>query len=136
MEKLELNEENLTQSKDVKIPVPEKEGISSDDPVVAPVPKVELEEETEEKSESDVSPEERELLDTDHIHADLSEDELLRKRIYRVEGGDDLDVPGSELDDADEELGEEDEENNYYSIGGDRHEDLEENPTAPDKEKS
>ena len=38
----------------------------------------------------------------------------------------DLDIPGSELDDADEEIGEEDEENNYYSLGGDAHEDLEE----------
>lgn len=28
----------------------------------------------------------------------------------------DLDVPGAELDDADEALGEEDEENNYYSL--------------------
>ncbi len=37
------------------------------------------------------------------------------------------DVPGSELDDAREITGNEDEENNYYSIGGDRHEDLEEN---------
>lgn len=27
-----------------------------------------------------------------------------------------LDVPGAELDDADEKLGEEDEENNYYSL--------------------
>lgn len=40
--------------------------------------------------------------------------------------GDDLDVPGSELDDADEKIGEEDEENNYYSLGGDDHDDLEE----------
>ncbi len=40
--------------------------------------------------------------------------------------GNDLDIPGSELDDADEEIGEEDEENNYYSLGGERHEDLEE----------
>lgn len=38
----------------------------------------------------------------------------------------DLDVPGAELDDVEELLGEEDEENNYYSLGGDRHEDLEE----------
>ena len=38
----------------------------------------------------------------------------------------DLDIPGAELDDADEEIGEEDEENNYYSLGGDNHEDLEE----------
>lgn len=41
--------------------------------------------------------------------------------------GDDLDVPGSELDDLQEEIGSEDEENNYYSIGGDNHDDLEEN---------
>jgi len=40
--------------------------------------------------------------------------------------GDDLDVPGAELDDADEAIGEEDEENNYYSLGGDDHDDLEE----------
>jgi hypothetical protein len=38
----------------------------------------------------------------------------------------DLDVPGSELDDPDENVGEEDEENNSYSIGGDDHNDLEE----------
>jgi hypothetical protein len=40
--------------------------------------------------------------------------------------GDDLDIPGTELDDVDEEIGEEDEENNYYSLGGDDHDDLEE----------
>lgn len=37
-----------------------------------------------------------------------------------------LDVPGAELDDENEAIGEEDEENNYYSLGGDNHEDLEE----------
>ena len=37
-----------------------------------------------------------------------------------------LDIPGTELDDADEAIGEEDEENNYYSLGGDNHENLEE----------
>ncbi len=36
-----------------------------------------------------------------------------------------LDVPGAELDDDSEEIGSEDEENNYYSLGGDNHEDLE-----------
>ena len=40
--------------------------------------------------------------------------------------GDDLDVPGSELDDSNEAIGNEDEENNYYSLGGDNHDDLEE----------
>jgi hypothetical protein len=41
--------------------------------------------------------------------------------------GDDLDVPGSELDDQQESVGSEDEENNYYSLGGDDHNDLDEN---------
>ena len=40
----------------------------------------------------------------------------------------DLDIPGSELDDDNESIGEEDEENNYYSLGGDRHEGQEEDP--------
>jgi hypothetical protein len=42
----------------------------------------------------------------------------------------DLDIPGSKLGDA----GEEDEENNYYSLGGDRHEAQEEDPqSGPDR---
>ena len=44
-----------------------------------------------------------------------------------VKTGKDLDIPGSELDDDLENVGSEDEENNYYSIGGDNHDDLEEN---------
>ncbi len=40
--------------------------------------------------------------------------------------GSDLDIPGSELDDQQERVGSEDEENNYYSLGGDNHNDLEE----------
>ena len=42
------------------------------------------------------------------------------------ESGDDLDVPGAELDDQQEAIGSEDEENNYYSLGGDDHNDLDE----------
>lgn len=45
---------------------------------------------------------------------------------YEVNPGGDLDVPGSETDDADEKVGSEDEENNYYSIGSDNHNKLEE----------
>jgi hypothetical protein len=40
--------------------------------------------------------------------------------------GRDLDIPGSELDDNQEDIGSEDEENNYYSLGGDAHNGLEE----------
>src|SRR6476620_2955924 len=42
----------------------------------------------------------------------------------------DLDIPGSELDDDNEQIGEEEEENNYYSLGGDRHEGQEEDPDS------
>ncbi len=40
--------------------------------------------------------------------------------------GSDLDIPGSEVDDELEIIGSEDEENNYYSLGGDDHNDLDE----------
>ena len=58
---------------------------------------------------------------------DLDEDdEPSRVAGKKLLPGEDLDVPGSELDDADEQIGEEDEENNYYSLGGDDHNELEE----------
>lgn len=40
--------------------------------------------------------------------------------------GTDLDIPGADLDDSQELIGSEDEENNYYSLGSDNHNDLEE----------
>jgi hypothetical protein len=40
--------------------------------------------------------------------------------------GSDLDVPGPELDEEQERIGNEDEENDYYSLGGDDHNDLDE----------
>jgi hypothetical protein len=70
-------------------------------------------------TEADVTAEDIEILDsTDNINQ--------TSKLDNTEENIDLDIPGSELDDKDEELGEEDEENNYYSLGGDRHEDLEE----------
>jgi hypothetical protein len=55
------------------------------------------------------------------------EDNPGKRRQGEDEGpGEDLDVPGAELDDSTEATGEEDEENNYYSLGGDAHDDLEE----------
>lgn len=56
----------------------------------------------------------------------FSEEDLQNARSHKMVTGDDLDVPGAELDNVNESIGEEDEENNYYSLGGDRHEDLEE----------
>jgi hypothetical protein len=41
--------------------------------------------------------------------------------------GSDLDIPGTEVDDSEELVVIEDEENSYFSLGGDDHMDLEEN---------
>jgi hypothetical protein len=53
--------------------------------------------------------------------------ELNEKNFEEDVSGGDLDVPGSELDDEQENSGNEDEENNHYSIGGDIHNNLDEN---------
>jgi hypothetical protein len=63
------------------------------------------------------------LDNTDDDGEPLNEDGCI---IDDVSGGG-LDVPGSEYDDLNEQIGEEDEENNYYSLGGDNHESQEEN---------
>jgi hypothetical protein len=71
--------------------------------------------------------------------ADVTEDELsvlnstdaeigTPQNVSNEDLNTDLDIPGSELDDENESIGEEDEENNYYSLGGDRHEAQEEDP--------
>jgi len=49
-----------------------------------------------------------------------------KKNLIEDASGDDLDVPGSEQDEKEENEGSEDEENNFYSLGGDDHEDLDE----------
>jgi hypothetical protein len=71
--------------------------------------------------------------------ADVTQDDLIAlgerdadfgRRETLQTNGEDLDVPGAEDDDLNEEIGEEDEENNYYSLGGDAHENLEEDPNT------
>ncbi|QEC69776.1 hypothetical protein FRZ67_21650 [Panacibacter ginsenosidivorans] len=87
-------------------------------------------EEDELDAETNVSAEEKELLQSSS-ESMAGEDDEARKNIVldntdedgellNVQNdisGDDLDVPGAELDDADEATGNEDEENNTYSWG-------------------
>jgi hypothetical protein len=83
--------------------------------------------------DSDVTEEEKELLSRTEDSMSSIDDEDRRNLMLDnkdLDGdplnegdnvsGDDLDIPGAADDDADEELGEEDEENNGYSLGGDR----------------
>lgn len=76
-------------------------------------------------NESDVTKEDLEALGPKDISLNMGEDErLLKNRVWPVDmAGEDLDVPGAELDDRNEAIGAEDEENNSYSLGGDGHED-------------
>ena len=64
---------------------------------------------------------------TEETVADMDNQDL-RDELDRT--GNDLDVAGGELDDANENIGEEDEENNYYSLGGDRQDKLEDDPAS------
>jgi hypothetical protein len=79
--------------------------------------------------ENDIDAQEKDLLDNaghdaddNPMHrADLddtdTEGELLNEKTSATDrSGSDLDVPGSEDDDEDEDIGEEDEENNSYSL--------------------
>jgi hypothetical protein len=86
-------------------------------------------------TEADVTAEDLQLLGAMDGDMDLNEDEDTGQKqwlddtdsdgepLNETSGkgiastGEDLDVPGSEADDANENIGEEDEENNYYSLG-------------------
>ncbi len=85
------------------------------------------------EEETNVSAEEKELLersvnsmagpdDEDQLKATLDNtDEDGEELNESVDAsGSDLDIPGAEEDDDNEAIGEEDEENNSYSLGGDK----------------
>jgi hypothetical protein len=83
--------------------------------------------ESDQKSNFDVTNEDIEALGPKDLSMDMGDDEQLKHRTRPVDfSGNDLDVPGSELDDDQEEKGSEDEENNSYSLGGDDKENLDE----------
>ena len=76
--------------------------------------------------DSDLTKDDFQALGSDEIES-TGDDEVLANRSWPVDfTGNELDVPGSEQDDAQEQIGSEDEENNSYSIGSDRHSDLDE----------
>ncbi len=76
------------------------------------------------KEETDINPEDPSQSKASNEISGLEKNN--EKDFQEDQSGDDLDVPGSELDDDQEKNGNEDEENNFYSLGGDDHNDLEE----------
>jgi len=86
---------------------------------------------------SNVTDEERERLEETSVsmssdddvrlrRAELDDKDLTGEPLNEAEdvSGEDLDVPGEENDDPMEDIGEEDEENNEYSLGGDNHDNI------------
>lgn len=79
--------------------------------------------------DSNLTKDDFQALQSDEIES-TGDDEILANRSWPVDfTGSELDVPGSEDDDSQEEVGSEDEENNSYSLGSDRHSDLDEGRT-------
>ena len=73
------------------------------------------------KEEEEINPEDTSKL------KDPNSNNVIRKSDLEDEQSEkDLDIPNPELDDQQEDIGSEDEENNYYSLGGDDHIDLDE----------
>lgn len=76
-------------------------------------------------SPSDVTQDDLQSLNSEERSFE-GDDEVLEDRVYPVDfSGEDLDVPGTDQEESDE-AGNEDEENKLYSLGGENHEDLEE----------
>ncbi len=117
-ERVNLDVENLSRSKAVSSPLMEK-----------PVTPAQAENENTvlDDIEDDVA-QVKEIDETDITEEDLIAlgEEGTNFSAAETLSDVDLDIPGAEDDDANEEIGEEDEENNYYSLGGDAHENLEE----------
>ena len=77
------------------------------------------------QKESDIDPAD---ISKNKVPVEINTTGIINEKDFNQDkSGSDLDVPGSELDDEQEKIGNEDEENNYYSLGGDDHNDLEEN---------
>ncbi len=84
--------------------------------------------------ETEIDPE-----DISHIKSpnEKEEDGEGNEKDFRGQmSGSDLDVPGNEADEQEENAGSEDEENNFYSLGGDDHNDLDEDNDGEPSDKS
>lgn len=77
-------------------------------------------------TEADVTAEDLVMLGERDQDMDMDEDEDLKSRGWEPVTGKDLDIPDADME-GEDALGQGDEENSYYSLGGDRMENLREN---------
>lgn len=76
--------------------------------------------------EAELTEEDKQVLGPKDLSLDGGDDEQLLDRVDPVDfDGTELDVPGRNLDDDQEDRGAEDEENNHYSLGSDDNDQLE-----------
>lgn len=76
----------------------------------------------QDKAETEINPEDISRLKI----SNANDGKFNEKNFNQDNTGYDLDIPGTELDYEQEDIGSEDEENNGYSIGSDNHKNLEE----------
>lgn len=127
-ERVDLDVENLTRSHTI---APDYLKNIEGTPEIAPDFTQVSEDEGEDiglepASEADVTAEDLAILGPRDQDMDMDEDEQLRARGWQPVTGRDLDVPDADFN-GNEALGQEDEENSYYSLGGDEMEKLREN---------
>lgn len=133
-ERVDIDVENLSnKGKNARLEIRNERFKPADGSVNAPFDEaVESDEDNDdigivEGTEADVTAEDLQLLGARDQDMDMGEDEEIPSVSSLLDkAGYELDTPGAEIDDPNESIGEEDEENNYYSLGGDRHENLEE----------
>jgi hypothetical protein len=112
-------------------------GKQSEDPKMPDYAGMKKQEETDPEGYPEY-PADEDIYKKYRLESELNPEDPARPKIFNTQddtgeadnaelSGKDLDIPGAELDDDQEEIGAEDEENNYYSLGGENHEDLEEN---------
>lgn len=134
-----LNPENYTERLDLDVEILTRSHTISQDHIkhIEGTPSVEPdftqvnEEEGEDigvvtRNDADVTPEDLAILGDRDEDMDMDEDEELKARGWVPVTGKDLDVPEADMD-GEDALGQGDEENSYYSLGGDRMENLREN---------
>lgn len=133
-ENMNLPNEPVITDRNIVIQEPELASVADAEQPAArdmehPVPKnINLDDDNIDASgnESDVTAEDLQALGPRDLSMDGGEDEILRNRVWPVDmAGQDLDVPGLEGEEQAERdsVGKEDEENDFYSLGGDAHED-------------
>lgn len=80
------------------------------------IPEDNKQEQNENLKEMNYNPEEDIFNQEEHISLDGDGNPIVTGEMDENRLGGDLDVPGSKADDAMEEIGSEDEENNFYSL--------------------